>query len=106
MKKEIFDRLNEIAELDNRQYIVFNNKIIDQDRIFIIEQWKPCNKNINPYNDLLGKDVTEFIEGDYFKFLDNGNFNIQKWKQTTSCIRSESIQFPEFFNWITVKKNL
>ena len=106
MNVEIFNKLNNIASIDGRQYIVVKNNIIDDELIFIVEQWKPCNKNINPYNDLLGKNITEYISKDYFRFLDNGNFNIVKWKQETSLIKSESIQFPDHWNWITIKKNI
>lgn len=106
MTQEDFQRLNDIAEQDNRQYIIIKNPITKHIQVFLIEAWKPSNKNINPYNDLLGKDVTNYMFVQFMKFFLNGTFDVVMWKQQTSSLKTEALQFPEHFDWVIIKKNL
>jgi hypothetical protein len=106
MTQEDFQRLNDIAEQDNRQYIVIKNPITGHVQVFLIEAWKPSNKNINPYNDLLGKDVTNYMFNIYMSFFKNNGFDVALWKQQTSSLKTETLQFPDHIDWMIIKKNL
>lgn len=106
MDIDLFDRLNEIASVDRRQYMIIKNPFTDHEQIFIVESFKPANNNINPYNDLHGKDITKLIDKQYMRFFTENRFNSELWKQEVSMLQSESLTFPNTFYWQTIVKNI
>lgn len=106
MNIELFERVNDMAVADNRPYLILKNPFTGHEQVFQVESWKPGNKNINPYNDLVGRDVTKMLTDNYPKFFRGNTFDIGLWKQDTSSIRTEILQFPDSIQWTYIKKNL
>ena len=70
----IFERLSNLSQISGYSFLAITNAIDGNWEFFVVREWK-VKTNLNPYNELIGENITSYVTGVSINGIDLDVFN-------------------------------